>query len=83
MQASREALAKLKPGKSISILIGPEGGFAEQEIEAARQKMDVISLGKRILRTDTAACCAMSMVMLYLESLGEDSARTADGEMRA
>ena len=30
-----------------------------------------------------AACCAMSMVMLYLESLGEDSARTADGEMRA
>ena len=83
MQATREALAKLQPGKSISILIGPEGGFAEQEIEAARQKMDVISLGKRILRTDTAACCAMSMVMLYLESLGEDSARTADGEMRA
>ena len=71
MEATREALDKLQPGKSISILIGPEGGFSEQEIEAARQTMDVISLGKRILRTDTAACCAMSMVMLRLESMGE------------
>lgn len=69
MAATIEALDKLRPGRSVSILIGPEGGFSEQEIEAARQKMDVISLGKRILRTDTAACCAMSMVMLRLESM--------------
>ena len=69
MQATKEALTRLAPGKSVSIFIGPEGGFSEQEIGEARRSMDVISLGKRILRTDTAACCAMSMVMLRLEEL--------------
>ncbi len=69
MEATRDALAKLAPGKSVSIIIGPEGGFAPEEIAAARGVgMDVISLGRRILRTDTAAICALSMVMMKLEA---------------
>ncbi len=67
MQATAEATEKLKAAGSVSILIGPEGGFAPEEIAAARENMDVISLGRRILRTDTAAVCAMSLVMLTLE----------------
>ena len=68
MAATAEAVAKIAPGKSVSIFIGPEGGFAEEEIRAARDLgMDVISLGRRILRTDTAAIAAMTMVMLACE----------------
>ena len=68
MASTEEALAKIAPGKSVSIFVGPEGGFAEEEIRAARDLgMDVISLGRRILRTDTAAIAAMTMVMLTCE----------------
>ena len=71
MAATGEVLQKVCPGKSISVMIGPEGGFAEEEIESVRDEMEVISLGKRILRTDTAAICTMSMLMLELEHKSE------------
>ena len=48
-------------------MIGPEGGFAEDEIAQVKDSMQVISLGKRILRTDTAGIAVMSMLMLELE----------------
>ena len=67
MSATREALQGLAPGKDVSIMIGPEGGFAEEEIDSLRGDAEIVSLGKRILRTDTAAITAMSMVMMYLE----------------
>ncbi len=70
VEATRRALDKIDGEKSISIIIGPEGGFSSEEIEAARENMDVISLGKRILRTDTAAITTMSLVMMQSE-LGE------------
>lgn len=68
MKATVEALEGLKTAKSVGIFIGPEGGFEEKEIEktlAADAK--VISLGKRILRTETAAITAVSMCMLEIE----------------
>ena len=70
MEATKRVLTKMTDASSISIMIGPEGGFADEEIEAAREDMDVISLGSRILRTDTAAITTMSMVMLAIEMQG-------------
>ena len=67
MLATKEALDLVEPGKSISVIIGPEGGFSEEEIAAAREDMQIISLGKRILRTDTAGICTMSILMSTLE----------------
>ncbi len=67
MAPTKEALEKVGNAKTISILIGPEGGFSDQEIEAAEGKAELISLGKRILRTDTAAITTMSAVMLASE----------------
>ncbi len=72
MNATAKALKKLQKEQTVSILIGPEGGFSAEEIEEARKTMDVISLGRRILRTDTAAICALSMVMLKLENLDDN-----------
>lgn len=70
MEATKRVLTKMTDASSISIMIGPEGGFADEEIEAVREDMDVISLGSRILRTDTAAITTMSMVMLAIEMQG-------------
>ena len=64
MVATKEALHKIQSNSAISIMIGPEGGFDATEIARVEPDMDVISLGSRILRTDTAAITAMSMVML-------------------
>lgn len=58
-----EALANIK-GKEISVLIGPEGGFSEDERRAllARENVIRLSLGPRILRADTAAVAALALV---------------------
>ena len=67
MQGTKEALSTIKAGTSVSVMIGPEGGFSEDEIAQVKDSMQVISLGKRILRTDTAGIAVMSMLMLELE----------------
>ncbi|MBR2934105.1 MAG: 16S rRNA (uracil(1498)-N(3))-methyltransferase [Oscillospiraceae bacterium] len=68
MAETREALSRMKPGMSVGILVGPEGGFDEKEIELARQAgAAVISLGKRILRAETAAVTAVGLGMLHVE----------------
>ncbi|MBE6775625.1 MAG: 16S rRNA (uracil(1498)-N(3))-methyltransferase [Ruminococcaceae bacterium] len=68
MEATEEALDLIKQGFSVGILIGPEGGFEETEIEKALVLGGrVISLGQRILRTETAAITALGMCMLYTE----------------
>lgn len=54
MEATKDALTKIRDAKTISIMIGPEGGFAQEEIDAVKDCMQVVSLGSRILRTDTA-----------------------------
>lgn len=55
-------------GKSISAMIGPEGGFSEKEVELLMDKgFSLISLGKRILRTETAALYILSVLGFILE----------------
>ncbi len=73
MKATKNALSKIKKGMSVGILIGPEGGFDEKEIAMAESVGGLtVSLGKRILRTETAAITALSMCMLYAEMNIED-----------
>lgn len=68
MEATRDALDQIKPGMSVGILVGPEGGFDPQEIEKAREVgAAIVSLGKRILRAETAAVTAVAMGMLHVE----------------
>ena len=68
MEATKNALSKIKCGSSVGILIGPEGGFELNEIDAAVDSGGIaVSLGKRILRTETAAVTAVGMCMLHVE----------------
>ena len=68
MKATMDALKQIKKGMSVGILIGPEGGFDPNEIEKAKEiGGNAVSLGKRILRTETAAITATAMCMLYSE----------------
>lgn len=71
MEATKAALANIKPGMDVAVFIGPEGGFDVSEIaEAGEKGMVPISLGKRILRTETAGLAVMSIIMYHLE-IGE------------
>ena len=64
--------SQLMPGSRIGIFIGPEGGFDEMEIKAALAAgVQPVSLGKRILRTETAGLCVLSALMLELEAASE------------
>jgi 16S rRNA (uracil1498-N3)-methyltransferase len=68
MVETKKVLDELCNCSSVGILIGPEGGFEEKEIDLAKQFGGrIISLGKRILRTETAAITAVSMCMLNIE----------------
>ena len=68
MAYTRQVLSQIKPGQSIGIFIGPEGGFAEEEVELALNSgMETITLGKRILRTETAGMTVLSILMYLLE----------------
>ncbi len=68
MAATKEVLTQIKSGMSIGIIIGPEGGFEQKEIDDALSiGGKVISLGSRILRTETAAITTVAMCMLYSE----------------
>lgn len=68
MTATKEALSLIKKGMSVGIIIGPEGGFEESEVASAvKINGKAVSLGERILRTETAAITAVGMCMLYTE----------------
>ena len=63
-----ENMAQIEPGQSIGIFIGPEGGFTPEEIELAmNHQVQPITLGKRILRTETAGMTVLSILMFLLE----------------
>lgn len=69
MGKSEEAMEQASKAASVGIFIGPEGGFAPQEIELAREAGIIpVSLGKRILRTETAGLTALSVLMFKIEN---------------
>lgn len=73
MLATVDALKKLSSVSSVGIFIGTEGGFERDEILLAEERgIRPISLGERILRTETAAITAMSMCMLASE-IGQET----------
>lgn len=67
MAHTRKVLQKIKKGSTVGIFIGPEGGYASLEIEQVQEEMELISLGNRVLRTETAGLCALSMLIYALE----------------
>ncbi|MDD6492394.1 MAG: 16S rRNA (uracil(1498)-N(3))-methyltransferase [Firmicutes bacterium] len=68
MERTRKLIENLKPGEDIAVFIGPEGGFAKEEIEEASENGIVpITLGRRILRTETAGMTVLSVLMYHLE----------------
>ncbi len=67
IENTKKALFSIKKGFKVGVLIGPEGGFSDKEIELATAVGTPISLGKRILRTETASITALSMLMLHAE----------------
>ncbi len=68
MSKTREIIGNLQPGQRVAIFIGPEGGFEESEVQLAMENgVEPITLGKRILRTETAGFTVLSWIMYQLE----------------
>lgn len=68
MARTRELIEKAEPGQEIAVFIGPEGGFEEEEVSMAKEAGFVpVTLGKRILRTETAGLTVMAWLMYRLE----------------
>lgn len=66
----KQALIDSRPG-SYLIIVGPEGGFSAQEVTLAKAKgVQLVTMGPRILRTETAAVAALSIVMYQQGDLG-------------
>lgn len=69
MKETRRIIEGIEPGQSVGIFIGPEGGFEVEEVEfAVGQGAKAVTLGKRILRTETAGLTMLSILMYHLES---------------
>lgn len=69
MEETVRILGDIEEKRSIGIFIGPEGGFAQEEIDKAMELgIKPISLGRRILRTETAGMSILSVLMFRLES---------------
>ena len=69
MAETKTLISNIKPGQSVGFFIGPEGGFETSEVEYAIENgAKAITLGKRILRTETAGLTTLSILMYHLES---------------
>lgn len=72
MDTFKEFIGRVRPGLRIGVFIGPEGGFEPDEIQSAIDAgIRPVSLGNRILRTETAGITMLSMLMLTLECGGQ------------
>ena len=68
MERTRRILESVAPGQKIAVFIGPEGGFEETEIRQAEEAgFEAVTLGKRILRTETAGFVVLSLLMAQTE----------------
>ena len=68
MAETRWVMGEIRPGQSVGVFIGPEGGFEESEVEeAVAAGARAITLGRRILRTETAGLAVMAMLGYLLE----------------
>ena len=66
---TKKLLGEVRPGQKIAVLIGPEGGFEEAEIEESEKNgVTPVTLGRRILRTETAAITVLGWLMYELET---------------
>lgn len=68
MEKTRELIEGLENGQRVAVFIGPEGGFEAQEIQAAVEKgIRPITLGRRILRTETAGMTVLAWIGYVME----------------
>ena len=68
MEQTRRVMGMLRTAGSACVIIGPEGGFSNEEVKAAGDSgFEMITLGKRILRTETAGMTALSIIMYSIE----------------
>jgi 16S rRNA (uracil1498-N3)-methyltransferase len=68
MEDTRKILSSIEKGQSVGIFIGPEGGFEREEVEQAMTYgAKPVTLGRRILRTETAGLAMLSVLMFQLE----------------
>lgn len=68
MEETRRQIERIGDGQSVAVFIGPEGGFAQEEIEMAQEAGILpVTLGKRILRTETAGLTVLAWIMYRLE----------------
>lgn len=69
MSKTKELVEGIGAGQSVAIFIGPEGGFDETEVAYAMESgVTPITLGKRILRTETAGMTVLAWLMYHLEN---------------
>lgn len=69
MAFTRKCIGEIRPGTKVAVFIGPEGGFSEEEVKAASEMGFLpITLGRRILRTETAGMSVLSMISYALEN---------------
>ena len=68
MAETKEIISKIQRGQSVGVFIGPEGGFERGEIDKAIEYgANPVTLGRRILRTETAGLSMLSVLMFHLE----------------
>ena len=67
----KETLQAHKAAKTIAVVIGPEGGLSTEEVETAKACSGIaVSLGRRILRTETAGLVAATAILYETDNLG-------------
>lgn len=68
MDRTRRLIDGIRPGQSVAVFIGPEGGFEREEVSLAEEHgIEAVTLGRRILRTETAGLAVLSWIGYALE----------------